>query len=81
MTTLTGVIHGNTIELKENPGLPEGATVEVQVTMATIGKRQPGEGFRRSAGAMADVWSDDDDRILNEIAQSRFDSVSRELPE
>lgn len=30
--SLRGVVHGRTIELEEDPHLPEGATVEVELT-------------------------------------------------
>ncbi len=33
MKTLTGIIHGKTIELSENLGLPDGEEVEAQDTV------------------------------------------------
>jgi hypothetical protein len=50
-----GVIHGKTIDLDQEPGLPGGQ--QVTVTMQPVsghGKLPPGEGIRRSAGAWAD---------------------------
>jgi hypothetical protein len=64
MTTETliakGVVHGKTIKLDQESGLPDG--VHVLITMQTLvgGKRlPPGEGIKRSAGA----WSDDADGL------------------
>jgi hypothetical protein len=56
---LRGVIHGRTIELHEEPGLPDGQEVAValqpirQVHNDTAPLAQ-GEGLRRSAGAWAE---------------------------
>lgn len=55
--TLKGVVHGKTIELAQDPGVPDGqeVTVTVQLPAQTTEKLPPGEGLRRSAGG----WSDD----------------------
>lgn len=55
-TMLKGVVHGKTIELEEEPGLPDGqeVTVVVRPTAPAPQKLPPGEGIRRSAGAWAD---------------------------
>jgi hypothetical protein len=42
--TIRGVIHGKTIVLEDDPGLPDGQVVAVVL-------RSPGEGITRSAGA------------------------------
>ena len=77
---IQGVVHGNTIELKESPGVPDGQEVEVVVT--AIASRQPwGEGLRRCAGALAEEWSGEDDRILEEIYQERKRDSRRDVPE
>jgi hypothetical protein len=54
--TLKGVVHGRTIELDHDPGVPDGqeVTVTVQLPAQTGEKLPPGEGLRRSAGAWAD---------------------------
>jgi hypothetical protein len=59
-TILKGVVHGRTIELESEPGLPEGqhVTVSVQPT-DDAASFQPGDGIRRSAGA----WGDDIDGL------------------
>lgn len=47
---LKGVVHGKTIELEQEPGLPEGQVVTVLVTPV----KTPGEGISQSAGGWAD---------------------------
>ncbi len=80
MKTHTGGIHGNFIELSDNPGLPDGEEVEIQVTTRTRNWR-PGEGLERCAGAMADHWTEDDDQILAAIQEDRQNAVHCELAE
>ena len=54
-SVLRGVIHGRTIELEHEPGLPEGQQVSVTVQIVHAPKRlPPGEGIRQSAGGWAD---------------------------
>ena len=45
-----GVVHGKTIELNEETGLPDGHAVSIRLLPA----RTPGEGIRASAGGWAD---------------------------
>ena len=55
-TVLKGVVHGKTIELEGESGLPDGE--EVTVTLQPTSRKEhlsPGEGIRASAGG----WSDD----------------------
>jgi len=64
---LRGVIHGRTIVLDEEPGLPDGATVAVRVSeppeiIEAVQPSTPGEGLRRAVGA----WKDDDEEGLDE---------------
>jgi hypothetical protein len=65
---LHGIIHGNRIELNDPPHFADGVEVEV-VIHPTKPKRQPGEGFLRTEGALADdtEW----DTIMEEVQQSR----------
>ena len=70
MKTLTGTIHGNTIELNGNPGLPEGEMVEVSVR-AVSRPAARGDGLLRCAGILSADWSPADDAILREIQQAR----------
>ena len=68
---LYGVVHGKTIELSDDPGVPAGQQVEVVVKLLPATPPIWGEGLRRCAGAMADQWTEEDDRILEEIYLER----------
>jgi hypothetical protein len=68
--TIQGVIHGRTIELTTDPGLADGEAVEV-VVRAVKKSAAWGEGIRRSAGVLAAHWTEDDDRIFDEIQRDR----------
>lgn len=78
--TLHGIIHGNRIELFDNPGLPEGEEVEIRISVARK-HPQPGTGLARCAGALAESWTDEDDHILAELQQDRLQSSHRDSPE
>lgn len=57
-TAMRGIVHGKTIELPEETGLPEGQ--EVRVTLEPVTPKLPaGEGIRRSAGA----WAEDAEEL------------------
>jgi hypothetical protein len=65
-----GKVHGKLIELDEDLGVPEGQEVEVFVrAISPTTVRQPGEGFLRTEGALADDLEWDD--IMEEIHQER----------
>jgi hypothetical protein len=68
-----GVIRGRTIEISEDLGLVDGD--QVKLTVEPMSCRSPikswGEGLRRCAGALADSWTEEDDRILEEIYRER----------
>ena len=68
---LQGVVHGNTIELKDPLDVVDGQTVEV-VVKVVASPRPWGEGFHRTAGALADdpYW----DKIMSEIQRERCDT-------
>jgi hypothetical protein len=71
-TELHGVIHGKTIELENDAGLPDGqqVTVTVHPVNGTQPRLAPGEGIRRSAGG----WADDPaglDEFLESNRQQR----------
>ncbi|MGA2032564.1 MAG: hypothetical protein ABSG68_09925 [Thermoguttaceae bacterium] len=70
-----GVVHGNTIELSESPGVPDGQEVEVLVR-AIEPARTWGEGILRSAGAAAVVPGFDE--VFAEIQRDRKASQFRE---
>ncbi len=70
-----GVIHGKTIELDREPGMPEGQLVSVVLRPAL----PPGEGLRRSFGA----WSKEAgelDQFVEEIYRSRADERPEPTP-
>ena len=69
--TLHGVVNGKTIELVEELGVPAGQKIELVVTLVTDNQLPCGEGLRRCAGSMAEEWTEEDDRILEEIYQER----------
>ena len=76
--TLHGKVHGKTIELEEDLGVAEGQEVEVQVTLLNLKKKLPGpppgwrpDNMSSTAGALADSWTEEDDRILEQIQEDR----------
>jgi hypothetical protein len=80
-TVIKGVIHGRTIELDTEPGLPDGQSVSVTVQPLKDTKSQEAfEALKRAAGA----WENDDpeglERYLEWNRQQR--KVRRpEIPE
>ena len=66
MLEIRGIVHGKTIELQDELGLPDGEAVSVIVRR----KLPPGEGIRQSAGAWAD-GGEELDRWFEQIHQSR----------
>jgi hypothetical protein len=86
--TLRGKVHGKTIELDEDLGVVDGQEVEVQVKIVRLKKRLPGPppGWQAgkpstTAGMLADAWTEEDDRILEEIHRDRKREIRREHPE
>jgi hypothetical protein len=78
--TMHGKVNGRTIELNEDPGVAEGQQVEIIIK--TLPTKKPwGEGLRRCAGAMAGEWTEEDDRILEEIHQDRKRDTRKEISE
>lgn len=77
---IQGIVHGRTIELTEDPGVADGQRVEVIVKPAREAKPW-GEGIRRSAGALAESWTQEDDKILDELHLSRKQDTRAEIPE
>ncbi len=66
-----GTVHGRTIEVNEDLGIAEGQQVELQIKVVQRAVAKWGDGLRRCAGALADEWTEDDDRILEGIHQDR----------
>ena len=61
---------------------PEFAGQQVEIEIRIVPKKEPwGEGLKRCAGILADDWTDEDDRILEEIHQDRKRTSRREIPE
>lgn len=61
---IQGVIRGKTIELKADPGIADGATVEI--TIRPLAVRDHGTmvaSIRRTAGALAHLPQDDWDAL------------------
>jgi hypothetical protein len=79
---MQGIVHGRTIELDQEVGVPDGQRVEVavQVLPPAPPKEAWGEGLRRCAGALADEWTEEDDRILKEIHQDRKRDTRKDIP-
>ena len=89
--TVHGVMHGKTIQLDEDLGIADGQEVEVQVKMK-VGARtrkelpgpppgwQPG-GKKTLGGALADLCTAEEDRLLEEIQQDRRRERRQEIAE
>lgn len=74
-TTVTGVVHGKTIELQEETGLPEGQAVAVSIRPLT----PSGEGIRLSAGGWEEATGDEFRQWMGEIQKGR-ESMSSDPP-
>ncbi|HYG76302.1 MAG TPA: hypothetical protein VEK08_14955 [Planctomycetota bacterium] len=77
--TVTGIIHGKTIELKLDPHLPEGAEVELTIVPKKLPKRPSTEGLKRSAGAVADDPAAESD--MAEVLRLRKTDSFRKIPD
>ncbi len=75
-----GIVHGKMIELDEDLGIADGQAVAVHVEVIKE-KAQWGDGLRRCAGALAEDWTPEDDRILEQIHEDRKRESRKELPE
>ncbi len=76
---LHGVVHGKTIELSESAGVADGQEVEVVVRFS-MPSRPWGEGIRNSAGGWSGQWTEEDDRILEQIQRDRKRETRPEIP-
>lgn len=74
------IITGPTLTI---PVPAEFAGQQVEIAIRVLPKKSEpwGEGLKRSAGALANEWTAEDDRILGEIHQDRKRSSHREIPE
>ncbi len=75
--TLQGIVHGKIIELDEDPGIADGQKVQVHIAVCSK-KKLPGPppgwkpgNTRTVAGALADLATEEEDRMLEEIHQDR----------
>ena len=77
--TLHGKVYGKTIELEEDLDVSDGQEVVVNVRLVSPLLRKPGDGFRRTEGALADdqEW----DAIMEEIHQARKQERRPETPD
>jgi hypothetical protein len=77
---MRGIVHGRTIELDEEVGVPDGQKVKVAIEMISSSPAiEPwGEGLRRCAGALAGIPGLDEDmeQILAERKTAKFREVS-----
>jgi len=73
---IKGVVHGKTIELERDAGLPEGQEVRVMLRPMLI----PGEGLRRSFGAWAED-AEELDEFLRQVYRERDSADRPELPQ
>jgi hypothetical protein len=72
---LKGIVHGKTIELEREPGIPDGQEVTVLVQPSAPAKDAPkrlppGEGIRRSSGAWAED-AEELDRYIESVYKER----------
>jgi len=86
--TIRGRVHGKTIQLDEDPGVPEGEEVEIQVTIIRRKKQLPGPppgwqpgGGKSTAGLLMDLGTEEEDRLLREIHEDRRREARREIAE
>ncbi len=90
METLSGIIHGNTIELSSVPAVPDGEHVIVTIQPAANPTKLDSASVlpgpppkwqlgKTVGGCLADVWSDEDDRLLAEIERERRSATFREV--
>ncbi|MBI1902106.1 MAG: hypothetical protein HYS13_13470 [Planctomycetia bacterium] len=68
---LKGVVHGRTIELAEEPGLPDGQEVMVILQAAAVEPAAAqGESLRRAFGSWSEEGADLDD-YLRQVRENR----------
>lgn len=75
-STVTGILHGRTIELDQAVAIADGQRVEVVIRSVAP---KSGDGIRRAAGAWADSGEDESlDRWLEQTLKER--SANRDVP-
>ena len=81
---LRGVVHGKTIQLEDDPGLEDGRSVEVILQPKRLPGPPPGwkpGSAESAAGLLSSRWTEEDDRILQEIYQDRKRESGRSIAE
>lgn len=92
MEILSGIVHGNTIELSSVPGIPDGEQVIVTIQPTKHSNKLDSPSVlpgpppkwqlgKTVGGCLADVWSEKDDRLLGEVEQERRNATFREVEE
>ena len=70
-----GTIHGKTIELDTSPGIADGRRVATSPAREKVAGAAAGlesaDGTETAAGMLADTWTEEDDRVMEEIYQRR----------
>ncbi len=80
---IQGVIRGNTIELKENPGLSDGEEIDVILRPRRVVPDSNASlpGHRRTAAGMLSHLPAEVDLELEKIIQERKQGIFREIPQ
>lgn len=73
-------VTGPTVTIPVPPEFA-GQQVEIEIRVMAKKKEPWGESLKRCAGILADDWTEEDDRILQEIHQDRKRPSRREIPE
>ncbi len=77
---MRGVVHGSSIQLSRNPGIPDGQEVVIALHPANKGDLpQQGEGLRQAFGA----WSEDGEQLdsfIEQVYRDRDDQRREKIP-
>ena len=66
-----GTAHGKVVQFDDDLGFPEGERVQATIEVVEPHNAVWGEGLKRCAGALADSWTAEDDRVLEQIYRER----------
>ncbi len=61
LTNIRGVVHGRTIELDQELGVPEGASVTISIQTSVEPKPSLDQGLREAFGALAECADEVDE--------------------
>lgn len=70
-TVTTGIVHGRSIELSHDVGLPDGQTVRVTIDLAPQVPLATGSDARNALMRAAGSWSDDADGLESYLNWNR----------